>query len=78
MSRAERGRARLCAGGYWRNVATGIIAGGSTYSFTYTFAETGDTQLRARIYGGPENIGAAPPVTVAVNGVAPVTSLLPA
>jgi hypothetical protein len=65
--------------GYWHNVATGAVASGSTYSFTYTFTETGDVQLRARLSGGPENVGgAALPVTIAVNGVAPVASLPPA
>ncbi len=69
----------LGADGYWHNVATGVVASGSTYSFTYTFGETGEMQLRARIYGGPENVGGASlPVTIAVSGVAPVASLLPA
>jgi hypothetical protein len=49
------------------------------YSFSYTFGKQGTHQLRARIYGGPENIGAASaPVTITVTGVAPVTSLPPA
>jgi hypothetical protein len=62
--------------GYWHNVATGVVANGSTYSFTYTFGETGDIQLRAQICGGPENVGgAAPAVTVVVSGVLPVASL---
>jgi hypothetical protein len=62
--------------GYWHNVATGVVANGSTYSFTYTFGETGDIQLRAQIYGGPENVGgAAPAVTIVVSGVLPVASL---
>ena len=62
--------------GYWHNVATGVVANGSTYSFTYTFGETGDIQLRVQIYGGPENVGgAAPPVMIAVSGVVPVGSL---
>lgn len=58
--------------GFWHNVATGVVASGSTYSFTYTFGQDGAVQLRARIDGGPENVGgASPPVTITVSGVAP-------
>jgi hypothetical protein len=63
----------------WHNVETGVVATGSTYSFTYAFGEAGTFQLRARIYGGPENVGAAlPSVTVTVSGVAPIATLTPA
>ncbi len=56
--------------GFWHNVGAGVVASGSTYSFTYTFGEDGTVQLRARIYGGPENIGgASSTVTITVNGV---------
>jgi len=62
--------------GFWHNVATGVVASGSTYSFTYTFGGDGTVQLRARIYGGPENIGAASStVTITVSGVEPVAIL---
>jgi hypothetical protein len=61
--------------GFWHNVATGVVASGSTYSFTYTFGQDGTVQLRARIDGGPENVGgASPPVTITVSGVAPPPS----
>jgi len=56
--------------GFWHSVATGVVASGSKYSFTYTFGEDGTVQFRARIYGGPDNIGgASPTVTVTVTGV---------
>jgi hypothetical protein len=58
--------------GFWHNVATGVVASASKYSFTYTFGEDGTVQLRARIYGGPENIGgASSAVTITVSGVSP-------
>ncbi|MGO9903415.1 MAG: hypothetical protein ACLP0J_27865 [Solirubrobacteraceae bacterium] len=63
----------------WHNIAAAIVAAGSTYTFTQTFGEAGTFQLRARIYGGPENIGAAAPVvTVMVSGLAPISTLPPA
>ncbi len=69
----------LGADGAWHNVDTGILASGSTYSFSYAFGAAGAFQLRARVYGDPENLGAASPVvTVTVSGVAPVASLTPA
>lgn len=70
---------RLGADGSWHNVARSVVAAGSTYSFSYTFGQPGTVQLRARIYGGPVNVGAASaPVTVIVSGTAPVGSLPPA
>ncbi|MGO9959167.1 MAG: hypothetical protein ACLP50_24895 [Solirubrobacteraceae bacterium] len=69
----------LGADGAWHDVAAGTVTTGSVYSFTYTFGKAGSVELRARIYGGPENVGAAStPVTVAVSGVAPASSLPPA
>jgi hypothetical protein len=69
---------RLGTDGYWHNVARGVVATGSSYSFSYTFGETGDVQLRARIFGGPENVGgASTPVVIMVSGVAPISSLPP-
>lgn len=62
--------------GSWHNVQTGVLASGSTFSFPYTFGQDGTFVLRARIYGGPENVGAASsPVTVTVTGVAPLSTL---
>jgi len=70
---------RMGNDGNWHDVALGVVTSTSTYSFTYTFGQMGTFQLRARIYGDPDNIGAASqPVTVTVSGVAPVTSLPPA
>ena len=70
---------RLGTDGYWHDVAIGVVGTGSTFSFTYTFGETGVTQLRARIFGGPENVGSAsPPVTIAVSGLEATSSLPPA
>lgn len=57
--------------GFWHNVATGVVASGSTYSFTYTFGQDGTVQFRVRIDGGPENVGgASSAVTITVSGVA--------
>jgi hypothetical protein len=62
--------------GDWHDVQLGVLATSSIYSFTYTFGRAGILNLRSRIYGGPENVGAAsPPVTVRVSGVAPIASL---
>ncbi len=65
--------------GGWHDVQLGVVATGSTYSFSYTFGSVGSINLRTRIYGGPDNAGAAsPPVTITVSGLAPITSLPPA
>jgi hypothetical protein len=70
---------RLGADGFWHNVVKGTVGTGSTYSLSYSFGQTGSIALRARIYGGPDNVGApSPPMTVSVNGVEPVSSLPPA
>jgi hypothetical protein len=70
---------RLGTDGNWHDVAAGVVASGSTYSFSYTFGQEGSVELRARIYGGPENVGgAAPSATIAVSGVLPIASLPPA
>jgi hypothetical protein len=65
--------------GHWHGVVFGTVAPASRYSFAYTFGEPGTVELRARIYGGPDNIGAgSTPVTITVSGVAPVSILPPA
>jgi hypothetical protein len=70
---------QLDAAGHWQDVQAGVVGTGSAYSFTYTFGQTGSFQLRARIDGGPENIGgASPALTVTVSGVEPPASLPPA
>lgn len=69
----------LGSDGDWHNVATGVLASGSTYSFPDTFGQAGVFQLRTRIYGDPENVGAASKsVTITVMGVAPASTLPPA
>jgi hypothetical protein len=63
--------------GRWHIVDAGVLGTGSAYSFTPTFGQPGTFQLRARIFGGPENVGgASQAVTVTVSGVA--ASLPPA
>jgi hypothetical protein len=70
---------RLGVDGRWHNIAATLVGPGSTFSFAYQLTELGAVQLRARITGGPENIGAAsPPVTLTGIGIAPVTTLPPA
>jgi hypothetical protein len=61
--------------GDWHTVEVRTVAPGSTYSFGWTFGAAGAKQFRARITGGPANVGSAsPPVTVDVSQP-PVTSL---
>ena len=65
---------RLGEDGAWHDVAFTHVGSGSVYSFTYRFGKTGTDEFRARIFGGPWNVGAASPVkTVTVSGVAPVS-----
>lgn len=62
---------RLGIDGAWHDVARAAVGTGSTYSFTYTFGQPGTDQFRARIYGGPWNVGAASPTeTITVSGQA--------
>ncbi len=69
---------RFGADGDWHTVKVGIVSAGSTYSFGWTFGNTGSKEFRARITGGPENVGGASmPVTITVT-LPPVTSLPPA
>jgi hypothetical protein len=59
----------LGPGGHWQNVAMGTVGAGSAYSLSYTFGRTGVTELRARIFGGPENVGgASAPMSITVSG----------
>lgn len=66
--------------GHWHDIGSGVVsAPGSTYSLSYTFGQSGTFTVRARIYGGPWNIGApSPAVSVTVSGTPPVTALPPA
>lgn len=55
----------------WHDVAETTVGSGSTYSFTYQFGQAGTVKLRARIFGGPWNVGAVSPTeTIDVSGVA--------
>ncbi len=65
---------RLGDDGAWHDVGSTRLTGGSTYSFTYTFGQAGTAKLRARIFGGPWNVGGASPVeTFNVSGIAPLS-----
>jgi hypothetical protein len=62
--------------GGWQDVAQEQISAGSRYSFAYRFGQPSTFVVRARIFGGPENVGAgSAPVTVTVAGNAPPASL---
>ena len=62
--------------GNWHPLQYGTVGTGSAYSFTVTFGETGTTEMRVHISGDPDNIGNdTAPVSVAVSGAAPVSSL---
>ncbi len=57
--------------GAWHDVEASNVTSASTYSFIYQFGEAGAIRLRARVFGGPWNVGAASRmVTVEVSGVA--------
>jgi hypothetical protein len=61
---------RLGIDGDWHTVAAAQVQADSSFSFSYQLAQPGPVQLRARITGGPENVGAAsPPVAITVSGV---------
>jgi hypothetical protein len=63
-------------GGSWQDIAGVQIGAGSNYAITYRFGQPGTFNLRARIFGGPENIGgASAPVSETVTGVAAASSL---
>lgn len=68
---------RQGADGDWHTVEVRTVKPGSTFAFAWTFGTAGAKQFRARILGGPVNVGAASaPVTVAVTQ--PPVSALPA
>ncbi len=69
---------RLGTDGDFHVVAVGVVQHDSTYAFTWKFGTPGTKEFRARISGGPENIGgASAPETVNVS-LPPVTTLPPA
>jgi hypothetical protein len=64
------------AKGGWQDVAESTVTSGSRYSFSYRFGQPSTYTVRVRIFGGPENVGAAAtPVSVTVAGDAPAASL---
>jgi hypothetical protein len=66
----------LTAKGGWQDVASQSVSPGSRYAFSYRFGQPGTYTVRARIFGGPENVGAgSPTVTVTVAGDAPASTL---
>jgi hypothetical protein len=67
---------KLGADGDWHTVEVGQVNGSSTYSFGWSFGSAGAKQFRARITGGPANIGGASPA-VTVDVVPAAVSTLP-
>ena len=62
--------------GGWQDVEATRVGAGSRFSFTVRPGTLGTFTLRARIFGGPLNIGAASPTaSITVSGVAPASSL---
>jgi hypothetical protein len=59
---------RLGEDGDWHTIETGFVDPSSNYQFTWEFGEPGTKMFRARVPGGPENVGAASPaVTITVS-----------
>ena len=55
----------------WHTVEVGLVSPSSTFQFGWTFGTPGTKQFRARITGGPANVGGASPgVTIAVSPTA--------
>jgi hypothetical protein len=66
---------RFGTDGAWHTVAAGFVDNGSAYHFNWTFGTPGSKEVRARITGGPANVGSAStPVTVVVS-LPPLASL---
>jgi hypothetical protein len=62
--------------GRFQDVSESTVGSGSRYSFSYAFGQPGTYSVRARIFGGPENVGAgSAPVTVTVSGYAAASTL---
>ena len=66
---------RLGADGDWHTVEVRTVVPGSTFTFEWTFGTAGTKQFRARILGGPENVGAASGAVTVVVTQPPVASL---
>jgi hypothetical protein len=59
----------------WHTVAVGSVQPGSSYSFDWTFGTAGTKEFRARITGGPANVGGASPASTIVVSQPPLSSL---
>ncbi len=66
---------RLGADGDWHTVEVRTVVPGSTFTFSWTFGTAGTKQFRARILGGPENVGAASSAVTVVVTQRPVAAL---
>jgi hypothetical protein len=64
------------ADGDWHTVAARMVHPDSTFSYGWTFGSAGAKQFRARITGGPDNVGGAS-TEVTVNVVPAPASALP-
>lgn len=66
---------KLGSDGSWHTVETGYVNAASNFAFQWTFGTAGSKEFRARITGGPANVGgASSPATVVVT-LPPVSSL---
>ncbi len=66
---------KLGSDGRWHIVQTSTISASSTFAFNWTFGTSGTKQFRARVVGGPVNVGgASTPVTETV-ALPPVSQL---
>ena len=66
---------KLGGDGRWHIVQTSTISASSTFAFNWTFGTSGTKQFRARVVGGPVNVGgASTPVTETV-ALPPVSQL---
>jgi hypothetical protein len=67
---------KLGRDGQWHVAETSTVSASSTFSFAWVFGTPGDKQLRARVLGGPVNVGgASAPVAVSVS--LPPLAMLP-
>lgn len=67
---------KLGADNDWHTVEVGTVSSASTFSFGWTFGAAGVKEFRARILGGPVDVGgASAPITV--NVTQPALSTLP-
>jgi hypothetical protein len=59
---------KLGRDGQWHVAETSTVSAGSAFSLPWTFGTPGDKQFRARVLGGPANVGgASAPVSVSVS-----------